>query len=363
MTRARSTRRSSTAASRSAPNAEWVRIIEFYCPGCGRQVETEYLPPGHPITHDTEMDVDALKARLAAGEPASVDEAGSWRCLAMSRTIDIDVGGTFTDLVLTWDERPLPPRRPRRPTTCRSASSTSSATAPSSSGVPRQLLPQVELVRYSTTVAMNRLIERKGPRLGLLTTEGHEDAILIGRGAQWTDGTRICERRNLSVQTKPAPLVERRHDRRRRRAGRLHRPGAARRSTTTTCGAKLRQLVDNGARAIAVSLLWSFVNPAHERRIREIIREEYKGYHVGYLPVVLSHEVVGKVGEYERTMTAILDAYLQTLDQVRAGVHLGPAAEPRLPGHVPAHPQHRRLRGDLQDHRVAGPTTAVRSPG
>ena len=75
--------------------------------------------------------------------------------------------------------------------------------------------------------------------------------------------------------------------------------------------AKLRELVDKGARAIAVSLLWSFANPAHERAVRRIIREEYKGFHVGYLPVVLSHEVVGKVGEYERTMTAVLDAYLQ----------------------------------------------------
>ena len=76
--------------------------------------------------------------------------------------------------------------------------------------------------------------------------------------------------------------------------------------------AQLRDLVDRGARAIAVSLLWSFANPAHERAVHRIIREEYKGYHVGYLPVVLSHEVVGEVGEYERTMTAILDAYLQT---------------------------------------------------
>ncbi len=56
------------------------------------------------------------------------------------------------------------------------------------------------------------------------------------------------------------------------------------------------------ARAIAVSLLWSFANPAHEKAVRRIIREEYKSFHVGYLPVVLSHEVVGKVGEYERTM-------------------------------------------------------------
>jgi len=51
-----------------SPNPEWIRILEFYCPGCGLQVETEYLPPGHPITHTTEIDIDALKARLETGE-------------------------------------------------------------------------------------------------------------------------------------------------------------------------------------------------------------------------------------------------------------------------------------------------------
>lgn len=51
-----------------APKSDWIRIIEFYCPGCGRQVESEYLPPGHPLTQDTSLDVDSLKARLAAGE-------------------------------------------------------------------------------------------------------------------------------------------------------------------------------------------------------------------------------------------------------------------------------------------------------
>jgi acetophenone carboxylase len=51
-----------------APKGNWIRILEFYCPGCGRQVETEYLPPGHPLTHDTEIDIDAIKARLAAGD-------------------------------------------------------------------------------------------------------------------------------------------------------------------------------------------------------------------------------------------------------------------------------------------------------
>jgi N-methylhydantoinase A/oxoprolinase/acetone carboxylase beta subunit len=230
----------------------------------------------------------------------------------VSRTIDIDVGGTFTDLVLTWDDRRITAKAPTTPYDL-SVGFLDVLT----DGAEQlemdidELLPQIELVRYSTTVAMNRLIERKGPRLGLLTTEGHEDAILIGRGAQWTDGTRISERRNLAVQKKPAPLVTRdmiagvreRVD----SFGQVLRP-----LNEEDVRRKLRTLVDGGARAIAVSLLWSFVNPAHEKRIREIIREEYRSYHVGYLPVVLSHEVVGKVGEYERTMTAVLDAYLQS---------------------------------------------------
>jgi N-methylhydantoinase A/oxoprolinase/acetone carboxylase beta subunit len=248
------------------------------------------------------------------------------------KAIDIDVGGTFTDLVLTWDDVRYVAKAPTTPYDLSVGFLDVLTAGAEQLGRPLdQVLPEVEIVRYSTTVAMNRLIERKGPRLGLITTEGHEDAILIGRGAQWTDGTRIGERRNLSVQAKPVPLVERdmivgvgeRVD----SSGRVLRP-----LDDDDVRAKLRHLVDNGARAIAVSLLWSFVNPDHERRIRKIIREEYKGFHVGYLPVVLSHEVVGKVGEYERTMTAILDAYLQTSikfelestwDQLRANGYRG----------------------------------------
>lgn len=227
------------------------------------------------------------------------------------RSVDIDVGGTFTDLVLTFDERRVIAKSPTTPydlSVC--FLSVLEDGADQLDMDVEDLLPQIEVVRYSTTVAMNRLIERRGPRLGLMTTEGHEDAVLIGRGAQWCDGLRISERRNLAVQHKPAPLVAPNMI-----AGikeRVDSKGAILRPLDEDdVREKLRRLIDNGARAIAVSLLWSFANPAHEKRVREIIREEYKGYHVGYLPVVLSHEVVGKVGEYERTMTAILDAYLQ----------------------------------------------------
>ncbi len=51
-----------------APDENWVRIVEFYCPNCARQIETEYLPPGHPITHDIELDLDSLKMRLDKGK-------------------------------------------------------------------------------------------------------------------------------------------------------------------------------------------------------------------------------------------------------------------------------------------------------
>ena len=51
-----------------APDPNWVQIVEFYCPSCGTQMETEYLPPGHPITHDVAIDVRSLRDRLESGE-------------------------------------------------------------------------------------------------------------------------------------------------------------------------------------------------------------------------------------------------------------------------------------------------------
>ena len=182
------------------------------------------------------------------------------------RAADIDVGGTFTDLVLTWGDRRVIAKAPTTPYDLSVGFMDVLADgAEQLEMTVDELLPQLEIVRYSTTVAMNRLIQRTGPRLGLITTEGHEDAILIGRGAQWVDGTRISERRNLATQRKPVPLVTRdmivgareRVD----SFGQVLRP-----LNEEDVRRKLRVLVDNGARAIAVSLLWSFANPAHEKR-------------------------------------------------------------------------------------------------
>jgi N-methylhydantoinase A/oxoprolinase/acetone carboxylase beta subunit len=234
----------------------------------------------------------------------------------MMNTIDVDVGGTFTDMVLTLDGETSYRKVPTTPYDLSVGFMQVVEEAAGEAGLTMDdLVGRIETVRYSTTVAMNRLLERSGPRVALITTEGHEDATLIGKGAQWIDGTRLDERRALPHQHKPQPIVPRelilgvkeRVD----AHGRVVRPldeGQVRE--------QVRRLVDRGARAFVISLLWSFVNPAHEKAVKRIIREEYRDYHVGYLPVILSSEVVSRLGEYGRSNTAILDAYLQRSMQI-----------------------------------------------
>jgi N-methylhydantoinase A/oxoprolinase/acetone carboxylase beta subunit len=231
-------------------------------------------------------------------------------------SIDIDVGGTFTDLVLNYKGKSLIRKSPTTPYDLSVCFTRVIEEGASALGMKiDQLLPAIDMIRYSTTIALNRLIEKKGPRLALITTEGHEDVVLIGRGAQWIDGTRVAERRNLSVQKKPDPLIPRdmivgvkeRVDSR----GKVIRP-----LDENDVREKVRYLTSRGARGFVVALLWGFLNPANERRVKEIIRDEYKEFHIGYLPVVLAGQVVGKLGEYERTLAAILDAYLQRSMQI-----------------------------------------------
>ena len=73
---------------------------------------------------------------------------------------------------------------------------------------------------------------------------------------------------------------------------------------------KIGYLVDNGVRGFVVSLLWSFINPVHERQIKDIIEEVFPEVYLGNMPVILSSEISPKEGEYVRTMTAIVNAYI-----------------------------------------------------
>ncbi len=225
--------------------------------------------------------------------------------------VGIDVGGTFTDFVALSAEGGI--HITKTPTTHYDLSvgfmKGMRQLAGNAGESLEQLLARVDSIRYSTTVGTNALIERTGPKLGLLTTAGFEDTIFIGRSRSWADGSSMESNRNLARIRKAEPLIlpemvvgiPARMD----CYGDIIKP--LRREDVLE---QLQLLVDRGAMGFVVSLLWSFVNPAHEREIKQIIEQEYPEDYLGSMPVFLSSDISPKAGEYTRTMTAIVNAYI-----------------------------------------------------
>lgn len=225
-------------------------------------------------------------------------------------SIDVDIGGTFTDCFVQFEGRRAYAKSPTTEYDLSVGFMRAFRDAARQLDTdPLVLVPQADMVRYSTTLAMNKLIERTGPKLGFITTEGFEDFILIGKGAQWDDGLSKRESRNLSKVNKPIPLIPRERimgiKERIDHKGEVLRP-----LNEADLLERLHLLVDQGVRGIVVCLLWAHQNPVHELRVREIIESAYPESCLGYMPVILSHEVQPKKGEYQRAMTAILNAYL-----------------------------------------------------
>jgi N-methylhydantoinase A/oxoprolinase/acetone carboxylase beta subunit len=225
-------------------------------------------------------------------------------------SINIDIGGTFTDCFTIVDGRVATTKAPTTPYNLSIGFMRAIKDSARTLGLTvEDLLKSVDLVIYSTTVAMNTLLQRTGPKLGLLVTEGFEDIIPVGKGSSWADGVTVGEVRNVSRIQKPEPLIPRVMTRgvkeRIDSNGRIVRP-----LDTEDFLNKLQYLVDKGAMGFVVCLLWSFLNPVHEKRIKEIIRHEYPDYYLGAMPVVLSSEVLPKQFEYTRVVTTVLDAYL-----------------------------------------------------
>ena len=232
----------------------------------------------------------------------------------MSFSVGIDIGGTFTDFCGIAEDGTL--------TTCKTPTTHYDLSVgfmrgirdlAKRTGLPtRDYLSRVEALRYSTTVGTNALIERTGPKLGLITTAGFEDTIFIGRSRSWADGLPTHLAQDMARISKPQPLispdmvmgVRERID----YSGRVICP-LSREDVLD----QLQKLVDRGAMGFVVSLLWSFVNPDHERMIKKIIEEEYPEDYLGAMPVTLSSEVSPKQGEYTRTMTSVVNAYIHGL--------------------------------------------------
>jgi N-methylhydantoinase A/oxoprolinase/acetone carboxylase beta subunit len=228
----------------------------------------------------------------------------------VSGSIDIDIGGTFTDCFAQLDSQTAWCKTRTTGYDLSRGMLQAIEDAAGRLGVTTgELLGRTGIIRYSTTLALNSLLEEKGPKLGYITTEGFEDNLLIGRGSQWSDGLSIKEQRNIGRARKPKPLVNReamigvreRVDHR----GRVVRP-----LDEEDFLRKLDYLVDQGVRGFVVCLLWSHVNPAHEQRVRELIELEYGENYLGSTPVFLSSENSPRRLEYTRATTTLLNAYL-----------------------------------------------------
>jgi N-methylhydantoinase A len=212
--------------------------------------------------------------------------------------IGIDVGGTFTDLTAV-DER-------GRVVIAKSASTPRDPSDGLMEGLGllaaelgtelRGLLAATASIVHGTTVATNALLEKKGARVGLLTTEGHRDVIEMREGLK-------DDRYNLRMPP-PVPLVPRA-----RRLGvreRLRFDGTVMTAlSAASLDAALARLARERVDAVAVCYLHSYRNPKHERLTARAVAKRLSRVHVS-----LSSEVLPQIKEYERVWTTVVNAYV-----------------------------------------------------
>ena len=218
--------------------------------------------------------------------------------------IGFDVGGTFTDFVLQSPDGLL--HTAKRLTTYPDPSEACLAGLDellARAGAP---WPAVTQAVHGTTLGSNIVIERKGREVGLITTRGFRDVLIIGREKRY-------QVYDLQIE-KPAPLIPRRCieevPERLRADGSVLVP-----LDETAAREAVRALRARGVTSIAVCLLHAYANPAHERRVEELIAEE-----APEAAVSLSHEISPVFREYERTSTTVVNAYVMTA--VRAYLRL-----------------------------------------
>ncbi|MGO7761448.1 hydantoinase/oxoprolinase family protein [Rhizobium ruizarguesonis] len=213
----------------------------------------------------------------------------------MALRIGVDSGGTFTDVCLFDEETgkldiwkvPSTPDDPSRGIT--DGVSEGLATVGSTAS-------HVAFLGHGTTVATNALIELRGVKTGLITTDGFRDLLEIGRQKRPSLYDMNAE--------KPEILVSR--DRRLEVPERLRSDGSVDQPLDETkLRAAIRKLADEDVKAIAICFLYGFLNTQHEARVVQILREELPDVFVS-----ASHDVAPEFREYERMSTTVVNAYL-----------------------------------------------------
>ena len=217
-----------------------------------------------------------------------------------SARLAADIGGTFTDVALEWPEGDDIRRVTAKVLTTPRAPELGVLEGARAALARAGLAPaDIALVVHGTTLATNALIERKGARTALITTEGFRDVLALGNESRY-------DQYDLNI-TLPEPLVPRRWrlpvPERLDNTGKVLVP-----LDEVALAAHIPLLREGGIEALAVGFLHAFVNPAHERRAAELLREALPG-----VPVSLSSEVSPEMREWERFSTTVANAYVQPL--------------------------------------------------
>ncbi|MBI2371050.1 MAG: hydantoinase/oxoprolinase family protein [Deltaproteobacteria bacterium] len=224
--------------------------------------------------------------------------------------VGIDIGGTFTDLVL-WDSESGKVHRGKLLTTPADPSLGAIAGMDELAAVLSLPLQGVQNVMHGTTLITNTLIERTGAKTGLITTQGFRDVLEIGREKRYDIYDIFLEM--------PRPLVPRRL--RFEVSERLLPDGTVETPLDEDEARRvIARLRAQGVAAVAVCFLHAFRNPAHEQRMRALLQEQFPEAFLS-----LSTEVVPEIREYERTSTTVANAYVQPvmrqyLSRLRSGL-------------------------------------------
>jgi N-methylhydantoinase A len=215
----------------------------------------------------------------------------------VSYRVGIDIGGTFTDFALLKGSEVVLHKNLSTPADRSIGVMNGLTKLAAMEGVPLgEFLGNCAAIVHGTTIADNTLIEMNGALTGLITTAGFRDEMEYRRGYKediW------------DVRLPPPPPIT---PRRRRLTvpERILHDGTIYQSLDEEAVRECcRRLKQQNVESVAISLIFSFVNPVHERRVGQIVREEMPGAHIS-----LSHEVLPRAPEYDRTSTTVVNAYV-----------------------------------------------------
>ncbi|MFC1906658.1 hydantoinase/oxoprolinase family protein [Chloroflexota bacterium] len=236
--------------------------------------------------------------------------------------VGIDTGGTFTDVVVLAESGDLYiAKAPTTPADFAAGVMDALAAVADVMGLScSQLLSQCRMIKHGCTITTNALINRVGSKVGLITTKGFEDTTLIMKAIGRVAGLSEEEIKHQATAVKPVPLVPKRLikgiSERVDFSGEVIMP-----INLEETREAIRSLVDDEkVDAIAVNLMFGFVNPVHEEQIRQLMYEMYPDSGIF---LSLASELIPVVREYARSNTVILNAFLEApmrgyFDRLRA---------------------------------------------